>query len=78
MNNKYVIIYNNNNDLFDEYQVIEGKTPKEALKKTFGKEFKRLTGDAGRYARIILVKGDYKNNTITPAGRYQTLCFSEV
>jgi hypothetical protein len=61
----------------DAYQVIEGKTPKLALETAFKKKFKRVYGDEGRYASIILVKGDFKNNTIIPDGRYQMLCFVE-
>ena len=75
--NKYVVTYNSTKNLLDDYQVIEGKTPKEALKNAFNKEYKRLTGDAGRYATIILVKGDLKNNIIHYSGRYQMLCFGE-
>ena len=63
-----------------DYETIEGKTPKEALKKHFNREFQRLTGDAGEYADVILVKGYYdeERNTIHCAGRYQTLCYGLV
>jgi len=79
--NKYVISYDeltHGNSLIHEYEVIEGKTPKEALKTHFKKEFIRLTGDAGRYAKVILVKGDFRDNTIFYSGKYQQLCYGLV
>lgn len=77
--NTYVIMYGGNNkNLLDDYEVIEGKTPKEALKKTYGKDYMRLTGEAGRYADIILMKGEVRNNTIYCEGKEQRLCFAEI
>jgi len=76
--NKYVVTYDVNKGLFDDYAVLEGKTPKEALKNAFNKDYERLTGDSGRYATIILIKGDFKNNTIMYEGRAIKLCFKEV
>lgn len=81
--NKYVMTFNsikNGDSLFIDYETIEGRTPKEALKSHFNKEFQRLTGDAGRYATVILVKGTYdkEKNNLHYSGRYQQLCFSEV
>lgn len=75
--NKYVIMHIVNEPLLNDYQVIEGSTPKEALKKKFNKEYKRLTGDDARYATITLVKGDIRGNNIVYNGRYQLLCFAE-
>jgi hypothetical protein len=79
--NKYVVMYNSidyGNNLMYDYEVIEGKTPKEALKNRFNKEFKRLTGDDGRYAEVILVKGDFRDNTVYHKGRYQQLCYGRI
>ena len=77
--NKYVITYDSQKNILDDYQIIEGKNPKEALKKAFNKDYKRLTGEASRYATIILVKGDYnkQSNNIIYKGRYQLLCYGE-
>jgi hypothetical protein len=81
--NQYVITYNSvehGDGLLYDYETIKGKTPKEALKKHFNREFKRLTGDAGRYADVILIKGYYdeEHNIIRYTGRYQTLCYGLV
>ena len=78
---KWVITYNeigHGQKLIYDYETIEGKNAKDALKKTFGKEFNRLTGDAGRYAQIILVRGEYnaQKNRIEYNGRYQLLCYA--
>lgn len=75
--NKYVVTYNSNKALLDDYQVIEGKNAKDALKKAFNKDYKRLTGDAGRHVSIILIKGDFRDNTIYYQGKYQLLCYGE-
>jgi hypothetical protein len=77
MLNKYVVTYNDTENLFDPYKTIEGKNPKDALKKAFNKDYERLTGDRGRYANIILVKGEFdkENNSIIYNGRYQRLCY---
>ena len=76
--NSYVVSFNDKQGLFDEYKTIQGKTAKEALKKAFNKDYKRLTGDAGRYANIILIKGYFENNTIHYVGKYQQLCYGEI
>ncbi len=77
--NSYVITFNEKESILADYKTIEGKTPKEALEKEFGKTFVRLYGEDGRYASIILVKGKFENNTIKYSGsRYQQLCFEEV
>ena len=55
----------------------EGKNAKDALKKAFNKDYKRLTGDAGRHVSIILIKGDFRDNTIYYQGKYQLLCYGE-
>jgi len=77
--NKYIVKYDSRKSIFDDYQVIEGKNPKDALKKAFNKDYMRLTGEASRYATIILVKGDYdkQSNNIIYKGRYQLLCYGE-
>ena len=75
----FVITYNsikNGDRLFHEYETIQGKNAKAALKSYFEREFERLYGDAGRYADVIIVKGTFENNTIKYSGRkYQELCF---
>lgn len=75
---KYVVTFNNKRNLLDDYEVIEGKTAKDALKKAYGKEYNRLTGDSARYADIILIKGEMRGNNIVYKGRYTQLCFGEV
>lgn len=74
---KYIVTYNGSQNLFYDYQVIEGKDAKDALKRAFGKVFHRLTGDAGRYATIILVKGEMRGNTQVIKGKYTMLCYEE-
>ena len=57
---KWVITYNsidNGNALMYEYETIEGKNAKEALKNRFNTGFERLTGDAGRYAEVPGITG---------------------
>jgi len=83
--NTYVVEYNsisNGNSLLYGYENIEGKTPLEALKNRFGVEFRRLTGDAGRYAEIIISKGTVTDQggypIIKPCGKYQRLCYERV
>lgn len=74
----WVITYNDidhGNKLVYDYETISGKNAKDALKKRFGKDFTRLTGDAGRYANVILVKGYYANGRIHLANRGVSLCF---
>lgn len=78
MINSYVVLYNDSKGLFDDNEMIEGKTAKEALKKAYNKNYKRLTGDAGRYANIILIKGYFENNVIHYDGKYNQLCFGEI
>lgn len=78
--NTWVIMFaniGNNTGLFADYETIQGKTAMEALKAKFNREFQRLTGDMGRYANIILVKGSYdkSSNTLHYKGRYQSLCY---
>jgi len=75
--NKYIVMYNRNKNLLDDYQVIEGKNPKDALKRAFSLNYERLTGEQSKYASIILVKGDFRNNTIYYEGRHQQLCYTE-
>ena len=75
-----VITYNDlggNNNLFGGYENIQGKTAKEAIEKRFEKKFKRLTGEQGRYANIIVLKGTYNKdrNEIQYKGKYTSLCF---
>jgi len=74
--NKYVVMYNRNKNLLDDYQVIEGKNPKDALKRAFSLNYERLTGEQSKYASIILVKGDFRNNTMYYEGRHQQLCYT--
>ena len=76
----WVISYSalGDNELFDEYKTIEGRNALDALKRHFGVEFKRLTGDSGRYAEVILIKGYYKDNNIYCEGRCNRLCYSRV
>ena len=76
--NQYVITLNaidNGNLLMQDYETIEGSTPKDALRNRFGVNFERLTGERGAYAEIALVKGQCQNNNITYKGRYQSLYF---
>ena len=76
---QYVVTYDNSKGLLADYQNIEGKTALDALEKAFGKKYKRLTGNAGRYATKILVNGYYNphTNRIKVNGRYQMLCYEE-
>ena len=76
--NSYIIMYNNQGNILDDYDTIQGKTPKDALKKAFNEDYERLTGDAGRYASIILIKGTYHDNNIYYEGRGSRLCFGVV
>ena len=74
----WVIEYNSldhGNRLIYGYETIEGKNQKDALKKRFGKDFIRLTGDAGRYAEVILCKGYYANNTMHYKANGIMLCY---
>ena len=76
----YVIIYNaldNKSSLCFCYENISGKNPKDALLLRFGKCFVRLTGDAARFAAVIIVKGTYEaeTGTIIHKGRYMRLCY---
>jgi len=80
---QYVIMYNsidNKNSLFYGYETIEGKNPKDALKKRFNNEFERLTGEQGRYAEIILMGGRYdkESNNVHYTGNGSRLCFSRI
>lgn len=77
---KWVITFNcidHGNSLLYEYETIEGKDAKEALKNRFNREFKRLTGDAGRYAEVILQKGYYipERNAIQLTSNGAMLCY---
>lgn len=75
---KWVLSFNDidhKNGLLYGYETIEGKNAKDALLKRFGKEFKRLTGEQGRYANVILIKGYFENNTIHCIGNGARLCF---
>lgn len=57
---RWVITFNsidNGNVIMYDYETIEGRNAKDALKNRFNREFKRLTGDDGRYAEVILQKG---------------------
>ena len=75
---KWVITYNGidgKDILMNEYETIEGKNAMDALNKKFGKSFERATGDFGRYADVILIKGYFMNNNIHAAGRPQRLCY---
>jgi len=62
------------------YETIEGKNAKDALKKRFGVNFKRLTGDAGRYAEVILQKGFFisETNSIQLTSNGAMLCYERV
>jgi len=77
----WVIAYNaldHQNNLMYDYETIRGKTAKDALKQRFGRDFTRLTGDAGRYAEIILYKGYFADNTIHLSGRGVQLCYAAI
>lgn len=81
MNHQWIITYNtidNGCSLMYGYETIEGKNAKDALNKRFNKNFERLTGDAGRYAQIILVKGYNVGNVFHYSGRYSMLCYSPI
>jgi len=78
----YVITYNdidNRNPLGCGYENIVGKTPRDAINLRFGSKFRRVTGDAARFARIIIVKGAYcpDTNIIRSKGRHVLLCYSD-
>lgn len=78
---KWVISYNrisHGDSLMYDYETIEGKNAMDALKKRFNINFKRLTGDAGRYAEVILIKGHFENNTIYYTGNGARLCYGRV
>lgn len=74
--NKYVIIYDDNMKLYDSYLVITGKNAKNALYNYYHCNFERVYGDKKKYADVILIKGDYKDNTIIPNGVYREYCYS--
>jgi hypothetical protein len=74
--NKYVIIYDDNMKLYDSYLVITGKNAKNALYNYYHCNFERVYGDKKKYANVILVKGDYRDNIITPSGAYREYCYS--
>ena len=81
--NEYVIMYNeigHKGELLYDYETIQGKNPKDALKKHFGLNFKRVTGENRRYAEVILMKGfyDHLTNNIVYSGRAAQLCYSRV
>lgn len=73
----WVLTYNDlgGNSLSSSYETIEGKSAMDALLKRFGRKFQRLTGDAGRYANVILVRGYFRDNNIHYEGKYQRLCY---
>lgn len=78
---KWVMSFNDidhKNELLYGYETIEGKTAKDALLKRFNKNFKRLTGEQGRYANVILIKGYFENSTIHYTGNGARLCFGIV
>lgn len=80
----FVVTFNNidsQNTLVDPYENIQGKNYLDALEKRFSKQFKRLMGDDGRYANVIIVKGTYDkdNNMIYYSGkRCVRLCYGLV
>lgn len=82
--NEYVIMYNeigHKGELLYDYETIQGKNPKDALKKHFGLNFKRVTGENRRYAEVILMKGFYDpltNNIVYSGSRATQLCYSRV
>lgn len=78
--NTYVIRYNdidNENKVMYEYENIVGKNPKDALQKRFTTPLRRLTGDNGRYANVIISKGSYnkETNSIHYDGNGAMLCY---
>ena len=79
MMNKYVITYHNNMKLYDSsYIVISGKNAITALYNYYHCHFKRVYNDNKKYADIILIKGDFKNNTIMPDGAYRAYCYNKI
>jgi hypothetical protein len=80
---KYVVTYSEygRNTLTDDYETIEGKTPINALEKRFNRKFKRVTGDAGRHANVIISKGYYNkesNNIYFEGKKFTRLCYVEI
>jgi hypothetical protein len=55
--NSYVITYCDGMPLLTAYETIQGNTPKDALKRKYNKDFRRVTGDESRYADVILQRG---------------------
>jgi hypothetical protein len=79
--NKWVITFNNishGDKLLYSYETIEGKNAMDALKKRFGRQFKRLTGDSSRFANVILMKGYFADNSIHYVGKCQSLCYGVI
>jgi hypothetical protein len=77
----WVITYNaidNGDKLIYNLETIEGKNAKDALKTRFKTNFNRLTGDAGRYAEVILQKGYFENNTIHLTSNGALLCYERL
>ena len=78
--NTYVILYNGlekRDRLMYDYENISGSSPMDAIKKRFNIPLKRLTGDAGRYADVIITRGEYikERNVIIYNGNGARLCY---
>lgn len=76
--NSYVITYNDidhGDHLLYEIETIEGKNPMDALKKRFKQPLKRLTGESGRYANVIITRGYFENNAIHYCRNCAQLCY---
>jgi hypothetical protein len=69
----------NGSSLFCGYEAITGKNILDALQNRFGVPFRRMAGEEGRYAEIILVKGTLSDcggyPQIRYSGKYQQLCY---
>jgi hypothetical protein len=78
---QFVVQYDsitNGNSLLYDYKTIEGKNAQDALQKAYGLKFKRLFGEEGSRADVIITKGRYENNTIYYSGRYMLLCYGKI
>lgn len=78
---KWVITYNqidHGHSVFYDYETIEGKNPRDALQKRFKTDFKRLTGDSGSHAEVILQKGFFERNMLHFTSNGAMLCYERL
>jgi len=77
MINNYVIMYGSAESIYSNLKEIQGKTPIEALKNAYNKDYIKVYGDESRYSDMILIRGTIKNNTLIYEGKGTRLCFME-